>query len=395
MTKSILISFFDSTNIGDLTLSKCLKDQLNSHHLEIISLAYSSNIDSHTDINNIPNRSVKDIMGLNHKIKNIIIKMPIKNLWYKYLSCKSFLNEDNLQKFEKYISDCDMVVIGGGNMVFDIFPYSISANFLNYLIDIVLKYKKKILILSVGIGPFVNDYQLRKCIEVLSKVDVLTFRDEKSAELYFKNCKTENTFLNNNFISADPAFLLKNAGHKENKKKKIGINIINPYLIYKNKNTISVIKDLYFNLIDNLSDKYKIKVFATEKMDYEFIYELQNEIQFDVVDINGLNDLLDLYSSIDFLVGSRMHSIIIGLTQKIPFYGLIWQTKVESMISMFKLNEFSSEIQSTDYNDVIEKIEGVLSDNKEYLKKIEDGLNLMRNRLSINDECIEKIINII
>ena len=126
-------------------------------------------------------------------------------------------------------------------------------------------------------------------------------------------------------------------------------------------------------------------------MDYEYIDYLQNKCKFKKATIKGLKDLYDLYEITDFIIGSRMHSIIIGMTQEIPTYGLIWQTKVASLFQMFDMMKYSSNILNSNVDEIVEIVDSVCKNNNSYLKVLDKGLNTMRERLLVNDRYLDDI----
>src|SRR5699024_8699569 len=66
-----------------------------------------------------------------------------------------------LSEFEESIKNCDLVVVGGGNAIFDLTPQSISAYKFYKILDFAKKYNKKSFVTSIGIGPFQTDNQLK------------------------------------------------------------------------------------------------------------------------------------------------------------------------------------------------------------------------------------------
>ena len=308
---------------------------------------------------------------------------------YKIYSSKEYIADDKKAYVEECIKNSDFVVIGGGNMVFDIFSYSLSAARLNYFVELVKKYNKKLLILSIGIGPFCNKKQLRNCIEVLEKSDFLTFRDAKSVELYKQN-KLSNKFDNLDLLSSDPAFNLKLT--TDNKEKKyILLNVINPNLIYDNEEKVQTVTDMYLKLIEKVSKKHKLIVFSTEQMDVEYINLLKSERDFEFVQINSFDSLIDLYSSCLCLIGTRMHSLIIALTQNIPVYGLIWQDKVRALFEMMDLIELTQVLDGIDVDILMSKIDEICLNIDDFKADMQNQLVCIKDRLALNDLYINYI----
>jgi len=89
--------------------------------------------------------------------------------------------------------------------------------------------------------------------------------------------------------------------------------------------------------------------------------------------VHGMEDLLRVYSKTKVVIGSRMHSMIIAMTQGIPVIGLCWQAKIKSLFDMLEINEFLFEIEKfepSDICDIIANEASVLSLKQNIEKKV-------------------------
>lgn len=382
--KAILVSFFNSNNIGDKVLSSKLCEEFESK-VQITKCSYEGSF-------------IIDKFKVNEIILRIKIKvyrfMRFLNLPIKTKS--SSHSNQFWNTFENTMLSNDLLIIGGGNMIMDLSEYTRGWEQFDKFISIAKSNNKDIFVTSIGIGPFCTIEQESKALESLNKCNYITFRDQKSFE-YFNNRYPDKK---NIFLSIDPAFLLKKFS-VINTKKVIGINIINPKLFNANNFEYKNIVEGYQNLIEQLTKVFdkNIELFITESLDKKALEDVYRVFRNDGNVVNKglleIKPLLKLYSSCDFIVGARMHSMIISYSQKVPFIGLAWQDKVVEMFKIinneeccFNLNEFKEqipaiiskcklEISSIAYKDEsnffskFDEFESIFSKNKEILDLLE------------------------
>ncbi len=277
---------------------------------------------------------VKAQLPIFRKVKNRIRKAAF---WYR---------------FSDQMKMKDLLIIGGGNMIMDLTKTSKSwLKFASY-VDIAKKYNKKVVVLSIGIGPFQTEHQKDKAVEALNKCDFVTYRDRESLKLGSQG-------LNNNkhFLSLDPVFLLPKVNIPQNQKGKrtIGIGVINTLLFDPSIDRYNNVKQSYIELIKMLLERdYCVVVFSTERADYNMVGDVMNVFEDNRVSsviINTTDDLLDLYAQkITYLVAARMHALIIAFTQQIPIIGLAWQQKLVSMFKIIDREEYCFPIDKINEN---------------------------------------------
>ncbi|WP_191560021.1 polysaccharide pyruvyl transferase family protein [Metabacillus idriensis] len=352
--KIVFVSFIDSTNIGDLLIVKVLEDKLMQEHT--VS-KYSFNL--------IPE---KNISRVSTEVTNNKMKLFVKNIYndvFRNLDLidrlhlvkikKNIDNNQYLDEFDNDVKNCDLLIIGGGNAIFDLTKHSLSAYKFNKILGIAKKYKKKSFVTSIGIGPFKTQKQIDYTIDTLKNADYITVRDKKSFN-YIKPLSEKA------HLSIDPVFLLNKLTDEKVKKstgeKELSICVIDLLL---NKDNAKKYKEYISNfakLINLLSkENYKINLFSTEPRDYRAVNDVYNALDttnnLNIVSIEDFEDLVKLYSQTDLIIGTRMHSMIIGLSQYIPVIGLSWQDKVIEMFEMvnlsddvFDINDFEANISN-------------------------------------------------
>lgn len=391
--KVTFISFMGSKNLGDLLIVNQLEKRL----------LYDCSIEKY-DFNLRKYVSNDNQIQLEYPYIENMKKRKLKQFYNDNLRKKTFLdllhtlrvkkqidfNVDN-SDFELDIQNSDFVLVGGGNAIFDLTPHSDSAYKFKKIIDIAKKYNKKVFVTSIGIGPFQNEKQLKNTREILSQAYKVTLRDEKSYQ-YIKDIS------NKPVLSIDPVFLMDENQIQNPKvadeKLTIGICIIDLLL---NKVEEGINKDYLSNLqriIKKLSNNYQIILFSTEHKDYaavDFVYEqLKSNHAIKKVELKNFDDINELYRTIDFLIGARMHSLIIAAAKGVPFVGLSWQDKVDQM---FKMIESTNDV--FDINSLKSKDDLLLQRVREKISDLESEKIKLKNIKTNNELLFKENIRII
>jgi polysaccharide pyruvyl transferase WcaK-like protein len=388
----VFVSFIDSSNIGDQLIVEVLEEKLMKDHA--VS-KYSLNLIPENEItinNSIPHRK-----SGRSKVKNFYNNFIRKNVFVdKLLYIRMKRRMDRNQFLPTFIDDikkCDLLVIGGGNAIFDLTPHSLSAYKFNKILNVAKDYRKKIFVTSIGLGPFKTKKQIDYTIRTLKLADYVTVRDEKSYD-YIKSLGDKV------HLSIDPVFLLEKMTDKnmEKERKTISICIIDLFL---NKDT----KEKYDNYIDGLSKLinqlqekgYLIYLFSTEPRDYKAVHEVFNKVtnsnNIEIKEISNLNELIKLYGNTDLIIGTRMHSLIVGLSQLIPVIGLSWQDKVNEMFEMVNLSDDVINIEDLEENivKIVKLVEEKLA-TEHLIHNLEEIKSENHQKFQVNHNLINKVI---
>jgi polysaccharide pyruvyl transferase WcaK-like protein len=381
LVKGILVSFFNSNNIGDVLISEALFNNVVSCGYIVERCSYEGSFIITGNIENSINET-----GIKKTVNTLLPSKIVRRIHHK-LKTRKFWTE-----FEKKIKKSDVLIIGGGNMIMGLTPQSKPISLFEKYINLAKKYQKKIIVLSIGIGPFHTFNQIDDTKRVLKKCDYVTFRDEES----FSIGSTDNK---NHFVSVDPVYMMPALKKHPLKAKRltIGIGVINTLLFNSSKEFYTQVRDSYVSLINKLLiNDYDIVIFSTEKADTKMIEDVNNFFNNKRVRkeyIQTSKELLDLYSKeLSFLIAARMHSLIIAFTQFIPIIGLSWQAKVKSMFKI--IDSLDHCIQIDQLEDHIEEIV-LLVHNKigsnEYIEKTEAKLEELKIKYEINKNILETV----
>lgn len=395
--KAIFVSFFGSQNIGDNLIVSSLSDVINTEfEIDKYNFALDNNeyLKKNDDFTLVKN----DTNILRKIYKEWIRNIDVVDYVHKLRNNKRTLSNPNIKEFRDNLSKVDALIIGGGNMMYDLTKHSDSYLRVDILVDMAIKMKKPIYFISIGIGPFQSKRQIDNVMTTLCKADYVTFRDAK-----FKEYMSEIDLSHDHFYqSIDPVFLLENRKPLLIKDKfcKIGVCIMDyrlnkvndkEYLEYVNSMVSLIEKLLMLN--------YEIYLYSSAKEDYNtvnevYAYFLGNK-KIELVEIKSENELISLYQNIDLVIATRMHALIVAVSQYVPIVGISWQPKVEEMFklitqmdSVFQINKLNEEIEQIIKN-ITNKAENYIVERNK-LVKFKDEAN---KSFRINIELLKKLKN--
>ena len=395
--KATLVSFIDSSNIGDRLIAETLSEQLLTG-IEIKKYSYKLIEESQVKINkNLVRRSKPhDIYYKYFRQLPLIKNVVSKGKWVR--SRRRMYDSEDIQRFEAALQQSDFLMIGGGNAIFDLSPATLSAQRFDQVVSLAKQHQLPIFVSSIGIGPFSTKKQQNAAIATLKKCDFVSFRDKRSLE-YLKNAGHPAAY-----ASVDPVFLLPEVETFEQLKaqkklqQRIGICVID-YRITgcSRKDYLNYLKDMKNLIHDLAAAKKEIMLFSSEVQDYETIETLYVEFlkdpQVTVVFVKEKEDLLALYQSLNLVIGTRMHSMIVAVSQFVPIIGLSWQQKVVEMFKNLGIEEDVLAIADLSKKREIlsKKIDEKLENTDQELIEMRRHKEEMRRAFAINYEIIDTL----
>lgn len=249
----------------------------------------------------------------------------------------------------KKLSDgIDTLIFGGGNILMDL--YYRWPLIMNLLIKEFSKQNTKILFLGVGAGPIQTRYG-KKVIKNIVKDYYVSTRDEESSELLNKMGKGKSV------VGNDLAFgLYRKIDHLS--KCGIGVSVIPFHAKYywpkaeqkKYRNYKLNIARILDRLIEDTGEN--IEFFATNHPSdiaaaNDIVKEMHNLGRVSVNN-NKMNvdELLYFISKKNFIIGTRLHSLILSTCVQTNFYAVNYQPKVNYFLNGIALGEKYVDIQT-------------------------------------------------
>ena len=274
--KATLVSFIDSSNIGDRLIAETLSEQLLTG-IEIKSYSYKLIEESQVKINkNLVRRSKPHDIYYRYSRQLPLIKNVVsKGKWIRSQKKNLWLGRYSDERFEAALQQSDFLMIGGGNAIFDLSPATLSAQRFDQVVSLAKQHQLPIFVSSIGIGPFSTKKQQNAAIATLKKCDFVSFRDKRSLE-YLKNAGHPAAY-----ASVDPVFLLPEVETFEQLKaqkklqQRIGICVID-YRITgcSRKDYLNYLKDMKNLIHDLAAAKKEIILFSSEVPGHETIEAL-------------------------------------------------------------------------------------------------------------------------
>ncbi|MBU5360583.1 polysaccharide pyruvyl transferase family protein [Enterococcus raffinosus] len=395
--KATLVSFIDSSNIGDRLIAETLSEQLLTG-IETKKYSYKLIEESQVRINkNLVRRSKPhDIYFKYFRQLPLIKNVVSKGKWIR--SRRRMYDLEDIKRFEAALQQSDFLMIGGGNAIFDLSPATLSAQRFDQVVSLANQHQLPIFVCSIGIGPFCTKKQQDAAIATLKKCDFVSFRDKRSLE-YLKNTGHPAAY-----ASVDPVFLLPEIQPFEQLKaqkkvqQRIGVCVID-YRITgcSRKAYLNYLKEMKHLIHDLAAANKEIILFSSEVQDYETIEMLYDDFlkdpQVNVVFVKEKEDLLTLYQSLNLVIGTRMHSMIVAVSQFVPIIGLSWQQKVVEMFKNLGIEEDVLAINdlSKKRELLLKKINEKLANNDQELIKMRQRKEEMRRAFAINYEIIDTL----
>jgi polysaccharide pyruvyl transferase WcaK-like protein len=315
-----------------------------------------------------------------------------------------YSNKKFWKKITREIEKLDLLIIGGGNLIMDLYP-----NWPIYpLIYALLAKKAKIPIMlyAIGAGP-INSFKARIYFKIIGHLaDVVTTRDVNSTKevrtLGIRSPKIITSADNDIYIN-----LNKYNFKIGQKREKIGITVVPYYdkrywpngdgMIYKEYvRKMALLVDeivmqlnqevLFFatNFPNDLLVSYDIykKSFRKEK-----IFIVENRLT--------IGEILSTILQCQIILGTRLHSLILSYTTTTPFLAFGYQPKVRSFCEEYWSNDFFVPLDkklSFSIRSTVNKLTILLNNRDEYRNKMEKTLPLIKKRANVSKEIALNII---
>ncbi len=235
----------------------------------------------------------------------------------------------SLSEIFKTLKNSDVLISGGGSLLQDVTSLK-SLFYYLFVIGAALFLKNEVIIFAQGIGPINNPIGRLLTKILLKKCKYITVRDEKSLfRLRGWNLKPE--------LVSDPVWSLPVGNRMP--EGRVGVQLRS----WKNLSR-SYLSKLAKNVVSNFSDKDIYIYSFQDALDLEVCKNFEAELKLLKPDINtqilnglSIDETIESFSHLDFLVGMRYHACLLALKYGIPTLALSYDEKVEKIAKRFDL----------------------------------------------------------
>ena len=287
MTKNVVISgYYGYDNFGDEAILSVIVDHLQQLRANITVLSHD----------------------------------PCKtSYYYQVNSVKNF----NLLGALFAIKNCDVLISGGGSLLQDVTSLK-SLLYYSLIIWLAQLFNKQVIIFAQGIGPLQRTISQNIVRNLLSKCQLVTVRDPKSADYL------ANWGINAHLVS-DPVFSLDLP--QSSSEPIVGIQLrafktINDAFLQRLAEV--VVKEFGHKKIElyvfqNALDMRISQVF--EKM----LKKLYPEIQTEIVHSISKNDFIIKISKLEYMIAMRFHAVLVAIKTGVPTIAINYDAKVAKL----------------------------------------------------------------
>ena len=229
----------------------------------------------------------------------------------------------------------------------------------------------KTMLYANGIGPVNKKINIKISKRILQRVDVITLREPAS----LKELESYNITKPIKLVTADPALTLeKPSVDISHILLKYGIALDSPMvgLSVRNWHDMSNCEDVLAKIADYIYLNYRAQVvfipFQYEK-DIKTVDKICSKMKtgaFIIREKLEVDQIIKIISSLELLIGMRLHSLIYGASMQIPIIGIKYEQKVNGFLDYIG-QKSAGDVNSLDYESFKKLLDEVWN-NREKVK---------------------------
>lgn len=280
----------------------------------------------------------------------------------------------------KSLIDIDVLVFGGGGIINDY--YVQTPRWVRGWQFASTLFGAKTMFLSVGATSLFRKNSINIYRKVFSKACYISVRDNASKE-YIQS--VSSSFI---YLSSDAVFMLEGVDRSSVKKDKILISLRN-WSFHKEYDTFlsNLANEIQILVTQNHQNVNSLVFLAFETDDLsiieKFLTKLGSNIRVDIKLMDNFDDIADIYADALFTIGMRFHSLVLSTIFNVPFIGLNYDTKVESLTLDIMGDNFILSLDANK-NEIFSALNNISSNLELYASKISKLLELKREVVKVD-----------
>ena len=373
LTKKVLFAgAYGLENAGDdlplILICEKLKEYAPQFLFEFTALS------RHPNLGNEKAYGIKFIKNLEYDTKEESKDKSFKGLNYGD-------NKDDLVQVEEEIKNCDLLVLGAGNIfhdkTIDIFrgPIPLFALY----VFLAKLYHKKVMLYGTSVTPLKTSLGKTLSRYIVENSDIVTLRDERSKielQKILTKPKKISVFPDSTLGAIKPDEDTINNFLKKEKIPRggryIGLALRDLRVVLTDDET-EIVWNQIVNTLNKLKNEFEF-VFVpqvTYKEDDDRIIakelskRLDKDVKFHLIkNWDDPRELIGLYSCFDLTLSIRLHGTIFSCIAGTPVIAINYMPKVESFMESMELKEYLIDFKSIKNDYLLKLINKLLEDKK-------------------------------
>ncbi len=414
--KIVLNTAYMMSNLGDAAITKIMIEKLNKFSKSKISIfCYnpSSDFDFFSKYSNVYGDLYSIENELNPSVPKflIAIKFIIKTLSYlAWSKLKNFPINFKTKEKIKLLKQSNLIIYAGGGYIGgsnNPFP----TIFTLYLSKI---FGKKVYLSGVTIEPPKGFFSKHLIYSVLNRIDLITVREPISMKVL-----NELKIRTKKVLTADYVFLQKCLNENEtadlfqrlliskDSSIKIGLNLmeLNTLKAHHTSDKINSYENSIIKAMELILKK-------TNCIIYLFPFQIDKKVN-DLTICENVKNNLGLFSNrikiinenfspeqmktiigfMDIFIGTRFHSLVFALSQKVPTIAIGYHQKCIGLMQMINLEKWLLDF-SFDEKELAEKVLELLDNREKIIMKISEKIPELEMNAQRNFELIHELIQV-
>lgn len=277
------------------------------------------------------------------------------------------LNRFNFLAIAREARHARLLISGSGNLI----QNSTSTRSLIYYVTIMKTCKKrsaKVMLYASGIGPLLGNYAHKLAKGALEQTDLITLRDGQSEETL-----TELGICGKHIrMTADPACLIEAADPAwiSYLCAREGLQPGVPYFAVALRpwnDTAKGYEKIITQAIRTIEERFGMKpvlISMQKSKDDEVCRRIAGV--FDAPVLSGLtaSELVGVLSSVQFVIGMRLHTLIYAADAAVPFIGLAYDLKINAMTEQYGMAEYNLDVRTVSEEQLVDAAERILHNHE-------------------------------
>jgi polysaccharide pyruvyl transferase CsaB len=285
------------------------------------------------------------------------------------------VSRNDFKVITKTVKESDLLISGGGSLLQDVTSWRTIPYYLGLVWFAQLSGKKTVFY-AQGIGPIKSNLNRRLVKWVGNRTDMITVRDQDSASLL------EGIGIPPQLVSVtvDPVFAFdpelftkyQPEGLKDSQERLIGISV-RPWGDNSYLKAIAQGADLAAELIGG-----KVVLIPMHQgQDLSVSSQVQKMMEHDsiLLDDNYTSlEMIRIYKNFDLFLGVRLHSLIFAAVNRIPFIGISYDPKVDSLMAALDM-ESGLTTDSCSYSNLKQEITKTWEQRDKIIKRLDQRVS--------------------